>query len=49
MFLGSLGQFYRERLSPAIQGRSLHVQGNALDGAEVLANQKINQLNLGDS
>ena len=49
MFLGSLGQFYRERLSPAIQDRSLHVQGNALDGAEVLANQKINQLNLGDS
>lgn len=49
MFLGSLGQFYRERLSLAIQDRSLHVQGNALDGAEVLANQKINQLNLGDS
>ncbi|MCZ8501732.1 hypothetical protein O9853_12930 [Vibrio lentus] len=49
MFLGSLGQFYRERLSLAIQDRSLHVQGNALDGAEVLANQKINQLNLGGS
>ncbi len=26
MFLGSLGQFYRERLSLAIQDRSLHVQ-----------------------
>ncbi|WP_052880089.1 BadF/BadG/BcrA/BcrD ATPase family protein [Vibrio coralliirubri] len=47
MFLGSLGQFYRPKLSQELQVRTLNIQGNALDGAEVIANQKIQQLNLG--
>ncbi|CDU06920.1 ATPase, BadF/BadG/BcrA/BcrD type [Vibrio coralliirubri] len=47
MFLGSLGQFYRPRLSQELQVRTLNIQGNALDGAEVIANQKIQRLNLG--
>lgn len=47
MFLGSLGQCYRTKLSQPIQDRSLNIQGNALDGAEVIARQKIHPLNLG--
>ncbi|WP_061019022.1 BadF/BadG/BcrA/BcrD ATPase family protein [Vibrio splendidus] len=48
MFLGSLGQFYHPRLSQELQVRTLNIQGNALDGAEVIASQKFQQLNLGN-
>ena len=47
MFLGSLGQVYRTRLSQDIQALTLNVQGNALDGADVIARQKIHPFNLG--
>ncbi|CAH7209839.1 N-acetylglucosamine kinase of eukaryotic type [Vibrio chagasii] len=45
MFLGSLGAFYRDKLPQALQDRSLEVQGNALDGAEIIAHQKLRPLN----
>ncbi|MFA0143349.1 BadF/BadG/BcrA/BcrD ATPase family protein [Vibrio kanaloae] len=48
MFLGSLGQFYRSKLSQGLQARALDIQGNAQDGAEVIAHQKIHMLNLGN-
>ncbi|WP_299127526.1 BadF/BadG/BcrA/BcrD ATPase family protein [uncultured Vibrio sp.] len=48
MFLGSLGQFYRPKLSQELQARALDIQGDALDGAEVIAHQKIHMLNLGN-
>ena len=48
MFLGSLGQFFRPKLSQELQARALDIQGDALNGAEVIAHQKIHMLNLGN-
>lgn len=45
MFLGSLGSFYRKKLPQELQARSLEIQGNALDGAEIIAHQKLYPFN----
>ncbi|MGF1697607.1 ATPase [Vibrio lamellibrachiae] len=47
-FLGSLGKYYQDRLSSDIQSRCIPVQGNALDGADVIASNRIQAFSLGE-